>query len=318
MRKMMLLTAFVLLGAAVAFGYTFPEAFVYDGLITYDHLGMPLVPNSLHFNVGAGYLMFSEAWLMNPVTEEYELTDIGDVSIIGVPIDVGYAINENILVDVTLQVLSTTVKPTAVGDPPPEETSAMGLGDVWVKGRYLAPVGENFNLGGRLAVKIPVGKVDYTDEDNKPELGDGQMDIDVAAVAGIFHDEGFVMGGQVGFRYRMTETQTLLVPDPLTPGLTIDVDYTPGMMIYLDTETGYSFGDFAVYVPLGYEMTMASKTDDETDEDSETNGLYLGLAPKYALDANNTLGLKFLYPLMGQNVPKSMLVGLTYEGYIPM
>ena len=307
MRKMMLLSAFLMLGAAVAFGYTFPGAFVYDGLITYDHLGMPLVPNALHLNVGAGYLMFSEAWMIDPDTGDNELVDLGgSVSVIGVPIDIGYAINENILVDVTLQVLSTTEAPDDF-----DSVSATGLGDVWVKGRYLAPVGENFNLGGRLGVKIPVGKVDYTDD--KPVLGDGQMDIDVAAVAGIYNEEGFVMGGQVGFRYRMTETQEWEIF-----GEKVEVDYTPGMMIYLDTETGYSFGAFAVYVPLGYEMTMAVKLDDETAEDSETNGLYLGLAPKYALDANNKLGLKFLYPLMGKNVPKSMLVGLTYEGYIPM
>jgi len=311
MRKMMLLSAFLILGAATAFGYTFPGAFVYDGLITYDHLGMPLVPNALHFNVGAGYLMFSEAWMIDPETGDNELVDLnGSISVIGVPIDVGYAINENILVDVTLQVLSTSVKPEEGYG---EEASATGLGDVWVKGRYLAPVGENFNLGGRLGVKIPVGKVDYTDEDDKPDLGDGQMDIDVAAVAGIYNEEGFVMGGQVGFRYRMTETQEWEYE-----GEKFEVDETPGMMIYLDTETGYSFGEFAVYVPLGYEMTMKVKIDDEEIEDSETNGLYLGLAPKYALDANNTLGLKFLYPIMGQNVPKSMLVGLTYEGYIPM
>ena len=302
MRKMMLLTAFVMLGAAMAFGYTFPDAFVYDGLITYDHLGMPLVANSLHFNVGAGYLMFSEYY-----DKDGEAQDaFGDVSIIAVPIDVGYAINENILVDVTLQVLSTTVKPDFF-----EEESAMGLGDVWVKGRYLAPISGNANLGGRLAVKIPVGKVD---DGTKPDLGDNQMDIDVAAVAGIFHDEGFVMGGQLGFRYRMKET----IEEEIMPGQTEEFDFTPGMLIYLDTETGYSFGNFEVYVPLGYEMSMKDKFDDEEFDDSETSGLYVGLAPKFAVDANNKLGLKFLYPLMGKNVPKSMLVGLTYEGYIPM
>ena len=307
MRKMMLLAAFLMLGAATAFGYTFPEAFVYDGLITYDHGGMPVTANALHFNVGAGYLMFSEGF-----DKDGEAEDLGgDVSIIGVPIDIGYAINENILVDVTIQVLSTTESPTG-GD----SVSATGLGDVWVKGRYVAPVGEDFDLGGRLGVKIPVGSVDYTDEDFKPELGDGQMDVDVALVAGMYPEEGFVMNGQVGFRYRMTETQTIF--NPLNPTETVEVDYTPGMLIYLDVEPGYSFGEFDVFVPIGYEMTMASKTDDTEDTDSETNGLYVGVAPKYALDMNNTLGVKFLYPLMGTNVPKSMLVGVTYEGYLPM
>jgi hypothetical protein len=300
---MMLLAALLMLGAATAFGYTFPEAFVYDGLITYDHLGMPVVANALHFNVGAGYLMYSEFYDVDGEAVEAG----GDVSVIGVPIDIGYAIDENILVDVTLQVLSTSISPD-VGD----SVSATGLGDVWVKGRYIAPIAENVNLGGRLAVKVPVGKYDL--EDDKPELGDDQMDIDVAAVAGIYADEGFVMGGQVGFRYRMKQT----VEMEIFPGQVEEFEYTPGMMIYLDTETGYSFGEFHIYVPLGYEMTMAAKFDGEEMEDSETSGLYVGLAPKYALDVNNTIGIKFLYPLMGKVVPKSMLVGATYEGYLPM
>jgi hypothetical protein len=318
MRKLMLLAAFVMLGAATAFGYTFPGAFVYDGLITYDHLGMPLVPNALHFNVGAGYMMWNKAWKVNAVTGDNESVELkADNTVIAVPIDVGYAINERILVDVTLQVLSASYKPDTPTTQDPEK-SATGLGDVWVKGRYLVPVNEMFNLGGRLGVKVPVGKVDYTDTDL--ELGDDQMDIDVAAVAGIVHEEGLVMGGQLGFRYRMDRTVTVSVPDPLHPGqfINVDQDVTPGMMIYLDTKTGYSFGQFDLYVPLGFEMTMANKTDDTEVKDSETNGLYLGLAPAYALDANNTLGIKFLYPVMGQNVPQSMLVGVTYEGYIPM
>jgi hypothetical protein len=300
---MMLLAAFLMLGAATAFGYTFPEAFVYDGLITYDHGGMPVTANALHFNVGAGYLMFNEYYDVDGEAVEAG----GDVSIIGVPIDVGYAIDENILVDVTLQVLSTSVKPD-VGD----SESAAGLGDVWVKGRYIAPVAENVNLGGRLGVKIPVGKVDYDDE--KPELGDNQMDIDVALVAGMYPDEGFVMNGQVGFRYRMKET----IEMEIFPGQIEEFEYTPGMLIYLDVEPGYSFGEFDVYVPIGYEMTMAAKFDGDDVDDSETSGLYVGVAPKYAIDVNNTIGIKFLYPIMGKVVPKSMLVGATYEGYIPM
>jgi hypothetical protein len=303
MRKMMLLAAFVMCGAAVAFGYTFPEAFVYDGLITYDHGGMPFAANALHFNVGAGYLMYSEVYDLDGEAQDI----MGDVSIVGVPIDIGYGINDRILVDVTIQVLSTSIKPD-FGD----DMSATGLGDVWVKGRYLAPVGENVDLGGRLGVKVPVGKYDL--EDDKPELGDDQMDIDVALVAGMYPEMGFVLNGQLGFRYRMKQTYEIEV----VPGVTQEVEYTPGIMIYLDVEPGYSFGMFDVFVPIGYEMTMAAKGDGETIEDSETSGLYVGVAPKYALDENNTIGIKFLYPLMGKLVPKSMLVGATYEGYIPM
>jgi hypothetical protein len=301
--------ALLMIGAGFAFGYTFPGAWVYDGLITYDHGGTPIVPEALHFNVGAGYWMASEAWVYNPVTEEVEDVDLGgDISVIAAPIDIGYAINDRILVDLTLQILNISMKPD-IGD----EASAMGLGDMWIKGRYIAPV-SNMNLGGRLGVKIPVGKYDLEDED--PELGDDQMDIDVALVAGMCPDEGFAFNGQAGFRYRMDQT----VEFETLPGVTEEISYTPGMLIYLDVAPGYTMGpeNFQIYVPIGYEMTMAEKMDGDTLDDTETSGLYLGVAPKYGIDANNMLGVKFLYPIMGKNVYKSMMFGVTYEGYLPM
>ena len=301
-----LVIAGLLFAAGPAAGYTFPDAWVYDGLITYDHGGMPLVGNSLHFNVGAGYWMASEWYDGDGEAEDLLI----ERSIIGIPIDVGYAINDRILVDVTLQVLSISLTPdpgiTTYGD-----TSATGLGDVWVKGRYIAPVGSDLYLGGRLGVKVPVGKVVYDMTAWEPPLGDDQMDLDVGLVAGMYPDAGFAMNGQLGFRYRM---------DATVEEMGNEYSFTPGMLIYLDVEPGYTMGpeNFQVYVPIGYEMTMASKFEEVENEDSETSGLYVGVAPKYGLDANNVLGVKFLYPLMGKNVYKSMLIGLTYEGYIPM
>jgi len=130
------------------------------------------------------------------------------------------------------------------------------------------------------------------------------------------------MNGQLGFRYRVPRTETVYAEDPLNPGqlMELEEEYTPGMLIYFHAEPGYTMGptNFQVYVPIGYEMSMTAKWEGEELEDSETSGLYVGLAPKYGIDSNNLLGVKFLYPLMGNDVPKSMLVGLTYEGYIPM
>jgi hypothetical protein len=306
MRNFVILIAAVLVAAGMAFGYTYSHPvlygmWVYDGLVTYDHGGLPVTPNALHFNVGAGYLMASEYF-----DEDGNAEDLGgDISVIGVPIDVGYAFNENLLVDLTLQILSTSITPDA-GD----SVSAAGLGDVWVKGRYIAPV-DSFNLGGRLGVKIPVGAVDYTSED--PPLGDDQMDIDVAAVGSLYPDEGFAFNGQIGFRYRMPADIELI------PGFPT-VEVTPGTMIYLDLAPGYTMGadNFQVYVPIGYFMTTDWKVDGETAENSAENGLFVGVAPKYGIDANNMLGLKFLYPIMGTNTLNPILIGFTYEGYVPM
>jgi hypothetical protein len=305
MKKLVAVVAFVTVGAGAAFGYTFPDVWLYDGLITYDHGGLPLVPRALHFNVGAGYLTASKFY-----DEDGDVEDANaSVNVVAVPIDIGYAFNERILADVTFQILRTSIEWDDG-----ESDSVAGLGDVWIKGRYIAPV-DAVDLGGRLGVKIPVGKVDY--DDDKLELGDDQWDIDAALVAGMYPERGFAMNGQLGFRYRMERTVSI----EFGPGEEEEWKEKPGTLIYLHVEPGYSMGTekaFQIYVPIGYEMTTAEKDDGETVDDSETNGLYVGLAPKYTLDANNTLGIKFLYPLMGKNVLKSMLIGITYEGYVPL
>lgn len=310
MRKYADLPVLMVLGllftASLAFGYTFPDAWVYDALVTYDHGGMPVVPNALHFNVGAGYWMASEFYNKDGDAEDSDF----DRSIIAVPIDVGYAINDRILVDVTLQILSYDATPDPGVSTYPD-TSAMGLGDVWVKGRYIAPLENDLYLGGRLGVKIPVGKVEYDMTNWEPPLGDDQMDVDLALVAAMYPETGFALNGQLGFRYRM---------DATVEEMGEEYSFTPGTLIYVDVEPGYTMGpeNFQVYVPLGYETTTASKFEGVENEDSATSGLYVGVAPKYGLNANHMLGVKFLYPLMGKLIHKSMMFGVTYEGYLPM
>lgn len=316
MKRLVAIAASIVVAAGVASaiiedGGTFPSAWVYDGLITYDPMGLPPVPNAFHFNVGAGYMVASKTFDEAGKAKEMG----GDRTLTAVPVDVGYAVNERILVDVTFQLLSYTTY----------GRGAAGLGDIWVKGRYIAPLG-SFNVGGRLGIKVPVGKVDYFDDEFAPELGDGQMDVDVAAVGSMYPDEGFAFNGQVGFRYRTNDSNFYVLSEQ---GERIEVDYKPGVLTYLHLEPGYSMGPerFQVYVPIGFMMTTTVKWGASGVEDSNTNGLYVGVAPKYAVDANNTLGVKFLYPIVGTGAGgylsgpylyKSILIGLTYEGYVPL
>lgn len=307
--------------AIIEDGGTFPSAWVYDGLITYDPMGFPPAPNALHFNVGAGYMTANKIF-----DERGKAKGIGgDRTLIAVPVDVGYALNRRILVDVTFQLLSYTEKWDAAPPfyPTGAEYSAAGPGDIWVKGRYVAPLGR-FNVGGRLGVKIPVGKVDYFDFE--PELSDGQTDIDVAAVGSSYADKGFACNGQVGFRYRTVDSNFYVVNEM---GQRLEIDYKPGLLTYLHLEPGYTTGaeSFQVYVPIGFMMTTAFKSDSTEAADSNTRGLYVGLAPKYGFDANHTVGVKFLYPIAGASgnpmyllspeLHKSVLMGITYQGYVP-
>lgn len=294
-----------LAAAGAAMAYTMPGYAPYDGLISIDPGGLPITPKTLHVNAGIGY------WSANKM---YDL-DGNNVDLaskpnfIGVPLDIGYAFDENYMADITLQIL----RPSYTGgvETPEGETTynAMGLGDLWIKARGIWETGPDFWIGPRLAVKIPVGKVDYESPD--PWLGDDQMDIDFAAVAGKYGGSTmFKFTGQLGFRYRMEQTWSVMG---------VDFDYTPGMMIYTQLEPGIGTGAdqaFQIYVPIGYETSMAAKSGGDTIDDSETSSFYVGLAPKYALDENNVIGLKFEYPVMGKNTPQGMYFTLTYGAFI--
>jgi hypothetical protein len=295
---------------------------------------MPLIPEALHVNAGVGYWMASKTFDDDGNSE----TDDSKPNALLVPLDVGYAFNEHIMADVTLQILRPSYTMIEVNPQTGAKTetnvNAMGLGDIWVKARGLWETATDFYLGPRLGVKIPVGKVDY--EDNKPELGDDQMDIDVALVAGKYGESTkFVMSGQAGFRYRMEQKDgrvTVRYEDPQNPGVELTyvgtADVTPGMMIYLHAEPGIAISSdqaFQLYVPIGYAMSLK---DDIAYPDTwpatvpkpkpDHSSLYLGLYPKYDLDERNSLGLKFLYPVMGNNSPQGMYFTLTYSGFIKL
>ena len=316
--RLFLIVAVPLTAADVAFAYTMPGKAPYDGLISIDPGGLPIIPEALHLNVGAGY------W---SATKEFD--DDGDSkskdakpNMLLVPLDVGYAFGEHYMADVTLQILrpSKTLNPGTANE---KTVNTMGIGDVWVKARGLWETATEFYLGPRLAVKIPVGKVDY--ESEKPNLGDDQIDVDAALVAGKYGEATmFMMSGQAGLRYRMKKTVTV-------PGYvpTLEYDYTPGMMIYLHAEPGIAVSRdqaFQVYVPIGYEMSMKDSVDlpDAWPEDVPVpqdlshSSLYLGLYPKYQLDERNAIGLKFMYPVFGNNTPQGMYFTLTYGAFIKM
>jgi hypothetical protein len=295
-----------LVAAGAAMAYTMPGYAPYDGLISIDPGGLPITPKTLHVNAGVGYWSANKAYDMDGNSKDWD----SKPNFIGMPLDIGYAFDENYMADITLQILRPSY--TGGAETPEGETTynAMGLGDLWIKARGIWETGPDFWIGPRLAVKIPVGKVDYESPD--PWLGDDQMDIDVAAVAGKYGESTmFKFTGQLGFRYRMART----VPgDP-------EVEVTPGMMIYTQLEPGIGTGSdqaFQIYLPIGYETSMADKWDGDTVDDSETSSLYVGLYPKYELDENNVIGLKFMYPLMGANTPQAMYFTLTYGAFISL
>ena len=321
-----LLIAVPFIAVGTAFGYTMPGMAPYDGLISVDPGGLPIVPRALHLNVGAGYWRANKTFDDDGDSEEVK----AEPNALLVPLDVGYAFDEHYMADLTFQILrpSMTWKPGAADE---KTINTFGIGDVWVKARGIWEGGPDFYIGPRLAVKIPVGKVDY--ESKKPALGDDQADIDVAAVAGKYgEDTIFKMSGQAGFRYRMKKTVSDYVVVKTGPFPELDwrdYDVTPGVMIYLHVEPGIGTGRdqaFQIYVPIGYVMSMKDTVDVAADwpagveepEELDHSSLYLGLYPRYELDERNAIGLKFMYPVIGTNSPQGMYFTLTYGAFIKM
>jgi hypothetical protein len=304
--------------AGIAFAYTLPGKAPYDGLISVDPGGLPIVPRTLHLNVGAGYWRADKRFDDEGDSEEMK----EEPNALIAPLDVGYAFDEHYMADLTFQILrpSKTWQPGAADE---KTVNTFGIGDVWFKARGIWEGGPDFYIGPRLAVKIPVGKADY--ESEKPHLGDNQADIDVAAVAGKYGEETiFKMSGQAGFRYRMKKTITEPGYEPK-----LEYDLTPGLMIYLHVEPGIGTGRdqaFQIYVPIGYAMSLKDTVDVPADwpagfekpKELDHSSLYLGLYPKYQLDERNAIGLKFLYPVIGTNSPQGMYFTLTYGAFIKM
>lgn len=321
-----LLIAVPFIAVGTAFGYTMPGMAPYDGLISVDPGGLPIVPRALHLNVGAGYWRANKTFDDDGDSEEVK----AEPNALLVPLDVGYAFDEHYMADLTFQILrpSMTWKPGAADE---KTINTFGIGDVWVKARGIWEGGPDFYIGPRLAVKIPVGKVDY--ESEKPALGDDQADIDVAAVAGKYgEDTIFKMSGQAGFRYRMKKTVSDYVVVKTGPFPELDwrdYDVTPGVMIYLHVEPGIGTGRdqaFQIYVPIGYVMSMKDTVDVAADwpagveepEELDHSSLYLGLYPRYELDERNAIGLKFMYPVFGNSSPQGIYFTLTYGAFIKM
>ncbi len=128
-------------------------------------------------------------------------------------------------------------------------------------------------------------------------------------------------------------SKTVKYPDPKDPkktkSYTGKVDLTPGLMIYLHVEPGIGTGrdqKFQIYVPIGYAMSMEDDITYPTDWPAEVpkreglshSSLYIGLYPRYELDERNAIGLKFVYPVFGNNTPQGMYITLTYAAFIAL
>jgi len=278
--------------AVSAYAYTWPGAYPYDGLITKDRAGLPQTPGALHLHGGFFYVgilnkgFYPDGEVIEDGVDNYKL---------GIPVDLGYAVNERWGIDLTFQILKRTNG----------NTSEFGIGDMWFKARALWETGMDFYFGPRVAVKLPVG-------DETKLLGDGQADIDIGAVGAKYGETHFRLNGQLGFRYRLAYKYTVAG---------VEHDEKPGIMIYSFMEPGVGIGranKFSIYAPIAFDFRAKTKLDGDSQDMTGGYTFAIGVKPAYAIDQNNTLNLLFLFPLFGKNADDEVYIGFTADSYIPL
>lgn len=297
--------------AVAAFAYTMPTKAPYDALISEDRGALPHPPNAL---------LFDGAFVISSASKEYGkyggATDLGyNWKLTAFPFGVGYAINEWLDAGVKLQFLH----------PDDGKGTVTGLGDVWVTTRAAWPLATDFYLGPRFGLKVPVGTVKA--EDNTPDLGDNQMDLDFAAVLSKYGPSNiFQLNAQFGVRYRAKGDAVWLDKDS---GSEFDYELKPATLLYADLAPGLGFGRrraFKIYVPVGAAFSGQDEVFIPPDwphnyappEGYEHNVVYVGLRPSYAFDDNNVLNFKALYNVKGSKVPQAMYFGLSYNASFPL
>jgi hypothetical protein len=285
--KRLLVVIAVLSLAASAYAYsTWPGAYPYDGLIMKDRAGLPQTPSALHLHGG---FFYADILGKSFNADGDSVDDAVDSNALGIPIDLGYAVDERWGIDLTFQLIRWSAG----------NNSEFGIGDMWFKARALWETGQDFYFGPRIAVKIPVG-------DDAKGLGDGQVDIDIGAVGAKYGQTHFKLNGQLGFRYRLENS---------------DINTQPGIMIYTLMEPGFGIGrsqKFAVYAPIAFDFRANTKVNDTSVDNSGGYTFALGAKPTYAIDQNNTLNLMFVFPLFGKNADDELYIGFTADSYIPI
>lgn len=201
--------------------------------------------------------------------------------------------------------------------------TALGCGDLWVGGRVVGAAGPA-RAGGRAAFKIPTGY--YNPADGRPDLGDGQADVDLALVAGAYPPAGgFRCDWIFGYRYRRESTYMVWQQNPLEPEkpIGIDIDIQPGALWYMRFEPGFMCADgkLGISVPFFYGIAARARL--------EVMGVYGNVAASAASAAIIGAGLQWrvrpgwavsarvLRPVRSLNTPLTTTIYLGGESRIP-
>jgi hypothetical protein len=253
------------------------NASAYDFLYTGD-TALTHDAGAFGVKVNVVYLMASSYYDQDG--EKQDAPNNGKWTETNVPVDIYYSITDQL--EIGVQPKFCMLKSEADAARATDEATGTGIGDTWVKAKYLfmpEPM-----VTARLGAKIATG-------DNEPEgddipTGDGQMDLDGALLLGMPAGPG-TFDAAVGYRMRMED----------------DNKYAPGTEIHFMAGYTYNLNE-ATNLKIAGDGYFGSddKLDGEAIDESGRTAVWINPSIDYTLENGLQVGAGFHYPLMGKSV----------------
>jgi hypothetical protein len=306
----------ILLTGAVVTALAIPAS-AYDALYS-NETASPPGRGSVRLEVSLLYLSAEDIYGADGTTLPLE----SDWNATWVPVRLSYAITDRISVGAnarygSLSLEGVETEESVRSSRATDDFEGSGFGDLWLWGKLNVLPRPLVTI--RAGLKIPTGAEpadrahaladtgSFLDGDGDLALGDGQTDIDIAALLSFPRDSG-AFELSIGYRFRMSQSFEL------TDGT---YDLTPGNEIRFAAGYAYRLNQ-AMILRLGLDGFAGSDDSADTDceqdthpagdigellEGSARNAVWINPSFDYEMRNGLLFGFDMHYPLMGQNIP---------------
>jgi hypothetical protein len=194
-----------------------------------------------------------------------------------IDLGVGYAINDDLSLSVSLPIVQKAAK-YEMGGQTLVDDSSMGLGDASIAARYMSKLNDTASVGGELRFKMATGNDGSAD--GEAATGSGYHNIQAAIVADLTPVDNLSVGIDAGYIMSMGKTEN-------------DVTVNPGDVIFANAYFGYDIDGIVPRLGVHFmDMGLATATvGDATADVEDTNANALGVSADVAYAINDTMGV---------------------------
>ncbi len=211
-----------------------------------------------------------------------------------IELGVGYAVNDDLSLSLSLPIVSKAQKFEAMGI----DNSSMGLGDVSLAARYMSKLNDTASVGAELRFKMATGA--DGSEDGTTAIGSGYHNIQAGIVAALAPVDNLSVDIDAGYIMSMGKTED-------------EVTVNPGDLMYANTYIGYDISGITPHVGVHY-MSMglasaeaAGNSMEVADSDASAIGVSAGLGTSLL---HGGVNLPWGMALSGKNVTTGMAFNL--------